>query len=90
MNRFSADFTSIIGLNLGAEVRFGGVKAGKVLEIAADPEDRSRIRVVFEVPADMPVNHGSVATIEADQFDDGQAPRDLDRRRGSAAPCLRR
>jgi phospholipid/cholesterol/gamma-HCH transport system substrate-binding protein len=64
MNRFSADFTSIIGLNLAAEVRFGGVKAGKVLEIAADPEDRSRIRVVFEVPADVPINHGSVATIE--------------------------
>ncbi len=64
MNRFSADFTSIIGLNLGAEVRFGGVKAGKVVGIAADPEDRSRIRVVFEVPIDVPVNHGSVATIE--------------------------
>jgi len=64
MNRFSADFTSIIGLNLGAEVRFGGVKAGKVLEIVADPEDRARIRVIFEVPADVPVNHGSVATIE--------------------------
>lgn len=64
MNRFSADFTSIIGLNLGADVRFGGVKAGKVLEISADPDDRSRIRVVFEVPADVPVNHGSIASIE--------------------------
>ncbi len=64
MNRFSADFTSIIGLNLGAEVRFGGVKAGKVLEITTDPEDRARIRVFFEVPSDIPVNHGSIATIE--------------------------
>jgi ABC-type transporter Mla subunit MlaD len=64
VNRFHADFTSIIGLNLGAEVRFGGVKAGKVIEIDADPEDRSRIRVVFEVPADVPVNHGSVASID--------------------------
>ncbi len=63
-NLFSADFTSIIGLNLGAEVRFGGVKAGKVLEITADPGDRSRIRVIFEVPTDVPVNHGSIATIE--------------------------
>jgi phospholipid/cholesterol/gamma-HCH transport system substrate-binding protein len=63
-NRFTADFSSIIGLNLGAEVRFGGVKAGKVVEIGANPEDRSQIRVVFEVPADVPVNHGSVATIE--------------------------
>ena len=31
-NRFSADFTSINGLNQGADVRFGGVKAGKVVE----------------------------------------------------------
>ncbi len=64
LNRFSADFSSIIGLNLGAEVRFGGVKAGKVVEIGANTEDRSRISVVFEVPASVPVNHGSVATIE--------------------------
>jgi ABC-type transporter Mla subunit MlaD len=64
LNRFSADFSSIIGLNLGADVRFGGVKAGKVVEIGASPDNRSRIQVVFEVPADVPVNHGSVATIE--------------------------
>jgi len=64
LNRFSADFSSIIGLNLGAEVRFGGVKAGKVVDIGANPDDRSRIRVVFEVPAGVPVNHGSVATID--------------------------
>jgi phospholipid/cholesterol/gamma-HCH transport system substrate-binding protein len=64
VNRFSADFNNIIGLNLGAEVRFGGVKVGKVVEITDDPADRSRIRVVFEVPVDVPVNHGSVATIE--------------------------
>jgi ABC-type transporter Mla subunit MlaD len=37
---------------------------GKVVDITDDPEDRSRIRVVFEVPTDVPVNHGSVATIE--------------------------
>mgnify|MGYP000255305661 CR=1 FL=1 len=49
---------------MGAEVRFGGVKAGKVVEIGTDPDDRSRIRVVFEVPASFPVNHGSVATID--------------------------
>ncbi len=64
MNRFSADFTSIIGLDLGADVRFGGVKVGRVLEIVTDPEDRSRIRVFFEVPSEIPVNHGSIATIE--------------------------
>jgi len=64
VNRFSAEFTSIIGLDLGADVRFGGVEVGKVVGIAPDPTDRSRIRVVFEVPVSIPVNHGSVATIE--------------------------
>lgn len=63
-NTFSAAFTTIEGLNLGADVRFGGVKVGKVIDIGTDPEDRSQIRVVFEVPTDVPVNRGSVATIE--------------------------
>jgi len=64
VNRFSADFTSIIGLDLGADVRFGGVEVGKVVAIYPDPTDRSRIHVVFEVPVSIPVNHGSVASIE--------------------------
>ncbi len=64
-NRFSADFTSIIGLDMGADVRFGGVEAGKVVGIEPDPDDHSRIRVVFEVPVSTPAgNHGSVASIE--------------------------
>jgi len=62
-NVFTADFTTISGLNLGADVRFGGVKAGKVMDIAADAEDRSMITVTFEVPSDVPVNHGSVASV---------------------------
>ena len=64
MNTYSTVFRTIEGLNLGAEVRFGGVKAGKVLEISTDPTSREMIRVRFEVPADVPVNHGSIATIE--------------------------
>jgi phospholipid/cholesterol/gamma-HCH transport system substrate-binding protein len=64
INRYSAEFTSINGLDLGAEVRFGGVKAGKVVAIEPDPENRTKIRVEFEMPAALPVNHGSVATIE--------------------------
>jgi phospholipid/cholesterol/gamma-HCH transport system substrate-binding protein len=64
VNRFSADFTSIIGLDLGADVRFGGVEVGKVVAIYPDPGDYSQIHVVFEVPVSIPVNFGSVASIE--------------------------
>ena len=49
VNRFTASFASINGLDLGAEVRFGGVKVGKVTEIEPDPEDRSQILVGFQV-----------------------------------------
>jgi phospholipid/cholesterol/gamma-HCH transport system substrate-binding protein len=64
VNTYSAEFTNISGLDVGADVRFGGVAVGRVVDISPDPEDRSKIRVVAEVPARVPVNHGSVATIE--------------------------
>ncbi len=62
--QYFATFTDISGLNTGADVRFGGVRVGKVIAIAPDAEDRSRIRVTAEVDGDIPVNEGSVASIE--------------------------
>lgn len=59
-----AVFTDISGLNRGADVRFGGVRVGKVIAIEPDPEDRARIRVTAVVEGRAPVNHGSVASIE--------------------------
>jgi phospholipid/cholesterol/gamma-HCH transport system substrate-binding protein len=61
---FFAVFTDISGLNQGADVRFGGVRVGKVTAIEPDPEDRSMIRVTAVVEGKSPVNKGSVATIE--------------------------
>jgi len=61
---FYAVFTDISGLNRGADVRFGGVRVGKVTAIEPDPDDRARIRVTAVVEGKVPVNHGSVATIE--------------------------
>jgi len=61
---FYAVFTDISGLNQGADVRFGGVRGGRVVAIDPDPENRSRIRVTAEVEGGIPVNEGSVATIE--------------------------
>ena len=62
--QFGATFTDISGLNKGADVRFGGVRVGRVTAIAPDAEDRSRIRVTVEVKGDIPVNEGSVASID--------------------------
>jgi phospholipid/cholesterol/gamma-HCH transport system substrate-binding protein len=61
---FYAVFTDISGLNRGADVRFGGVRVGKVTAIEPDPDDRARIRVTTVIEGYVPVNHGSIATIE--------------------------
>ncbi len=60
---YTASFTDIGGLNQRADVRFGGVKVGRVTAIEPDPDDRSMIRVTAEVDGDVPVNRDSVATI---------------------------
>jgi len=61
---FYAVFTDIGGLNRGADVRFGGVRGGRVVAIEPDPDNRSRIRVTAEVQGSIPVNEGSAASIE--------------------------
>ena len=61
---YYAVFTDISGLNRGADVRFGGVRGGRVVAIDPDPGDRSRIRVTAEVDGSIPVNEGSTASIE--------------------------
>jgi phospholipid/cholesterol/gamma-HCH transport system substrate-binding protein len=61
---FYASFTDISGLNRGADVRFGGVRVGRVTAIEPHPEDISLIRITAEVSGGAPVNRGSIATIE--------------------------
>lgn len=60
---FHASFTDISGLNSHADVRFGGVKVGKVIAIDPDPGNRAMIRVTASVAGGVPVNTESVATI---------------------------
>lgn len=62
-NTFYATFTSTSGLNRSADVRFGGTKVGKVVDIALDPGDQSRLRVEAQVRKDVPVNKMSRAYI---------------------------
>ena len=61
---YDATFSDIGGLNRGADVRFGGVRVGRIIAITPDPGERSQIRVTAEVAGSVPVNLASVATIE--------------------------
>jgi phospholipid/cholesterol/gamma-HCH transport system substrate-binding protein len=64
LKTYYATFSDISGLNRGADVRFGGVKVGRVTDLVPDPADREMIRVTAEVEGDIPVNSGSLASIE--------------------------
>ncbi|MGA3317096.1 MAG: MlaD family protein [Candidatus Korobacteraceae bacterium] len=56
-------FKSAGGLLPGATVRYGGMKAGKVETVRVDPQDSTRIEVVFSVGRAIPVKTDSVAKI---------------------------
>lgn len=62
-NTFHVFFTDTLGLNEGAEVRYGGAKVGRVARIGLDPENQTRIRVDFEVRPGTPVNTKSVGYV---------------------------
>ncbi len=51
------------GLEPGAAVRFGGMKAGSVQAVHVDPEDSTRIEIDFNVARDIPVKTDSLAKI---------------------------
>jgi phospholipid/cholesterol/gamma-HCH transport system substrate-binding protein len=51
------------GLQPGAAVRFGGMKAGSVQAVRVDPDDSTRIEVDFNVARDIPLKADSVAKI---------------------------
>jgi hypothetical protein len=61
-HRFVVKFEEASGLNRNADVRYGGAKAGKVVEVGLDAAAR-RIVAHLEVNADVPVNAGSRAYI---------------------------
>ncbi|TAM81914.1 MAG: MCE family protein [Acidobacteria bacterium] len=51
------------GLEPGATVRFGGMKAGSVQAVRVDPENPARIEVDFKIAQDIPLKADSVAKI---------------------------
>ena len=59
-----ARFTSTVGLNANAMIRFGGLEVGRVATVTYDPDDQSQILVELKVDPKTPVNESSRATIE--------------------------
>jgi phospholipid/cholesterol/gamma-HCH transport system substrate-binding protein len=61
---FRAYFKNAGGLRPGAEVRYaGGPPIGRVEDVRNDPQDATRMEIVFLVRPDIPVKTDSVATI---------------------------
>ena len=55
-------FTFAAGLDTGTLVRFGGLKAGTVDVVRPYADDPTKVEVIIEMHADIPVNEDSVAT----------------------------
>jgi len=62
-SEYRAAFKNIAGLNLGDEVRYGGLIVGSVTRLRLDPEDPTRIEATFRVRPQTPVRVDTYATI---------------------------
>ncbi len=60
---YHAQFSDTGGLRLGADVRFGGLKVGRVTALTPSPDDQSLIRATVLVTEETPVNEDSRAYI---------------------------
>jgi phospholipid/cholesterol/gamma-HCH transport system substrate-binding protein len=54
---------SVSGLSVGANVTYRGVSVGRVLEIALDPNDPGRVRVILDIEEGTPVKEDTVAIL---------------------------
>ena len=61
--RFRIEFGGVGGLEEGAQVRFGGVKVGRVLRITPPGKDSPRVQVLIALRKDVVVRVGTEATI---------------------------
>lgn len=62
-SEYRAMFRSVAGLNLGDEVRYGGLIVGSVTRLTLDPADPTSIEVTFRVRPQTPVRIDTYATI---------------------------
>lgn len=62
-SEYRAAFRSVAGLNLGDEVRYGGLIVGSVTRLTLNPADPTHIEVTFRVRPQTPVRADTYATI---------------------------
>lgn len=62
-SEYRAAFKNVAGLNLGDEVRYGGLIVGSVTRLSLDPADATRIEVAFRVRPQTPMRADTYATI---------------------------
>ena len=62
-NEYHAVFKSVPGLNLGDEVRYGGLLVGSITDLQLDPVDPTRVLVGFRVKKDTPIRTDTRASI---------------------------
>ena len=63
--RYETYFASVgSGLSAGSPVRVNGVQLGRVVEVALDPDNPTRVRVRMDIASGAPIRSDSVATLE--------------------------
>ncbi|MEP6692457.1 MAG: MlaD family protein [Gemmatimonadaceae bacterium] len=60
---YYSEFRSVPGLNLGDDVRYGGLLVGAITGMELDPQDATRIRVTFRVRKQTPIRLDTHASI---------------------------
>lgn len=55
---------SVAGLAVGGDVRYRGIRIGRVLQIVIDPDDPSQVRAVVDVDKATPIREGDVAKLK--------------------------
>jgi len=60
---FRTEFRNVAGLNLGDEVRYGGVLVGSIISLSLIPDDPTRIEVRFRVNRRTPILEDTRASI---------------------------
>lgn len=54
---------NVTGLNPQAQVRYRGIRVGKVVDLRLDPADKRDILITVRIAADVPVTHGTTARL---------------------------